>query len=309
MEQSKPLPTCLVLMGTYNGEKYLSEQINSILNQKDVKIYLKIADDRSTDNTVQILKNYKSIYSNFEFYINDVNKNFTYNFIDLLFSEKESKYDYYAFADQDDYWNENKIINAIKKIESSNKKNNRGCLYFSNQNVVDSSLNFIKKTYAKYPTVNNKYIYLCENIATGCTFVFDQKFKNHFCSYYPNNIYLHDNYMFLVSIFSANYIYDHEAYIDYRQHSNNQIGVKKDHTSIIRKFKNFKKLKNNQSILVQQLIKGFYDYINDNDKKQLFIIANYRLKITCKLKLLFSFKIRPKTNFLNHKIKILFNKY
>ena len=80
------MPTCLVLMCTYNGERFLREQIDSILAQRGVEVFIKAADDRSSDGTVQILEEYRSRNANFDYYVNSVNKNFTYNFIDLLFS-------------------------------------------------------------------------------------------------------------------------------------------------------------------------------------------------------------------------------
>ena len=91
----------LILMSTYNGEKYLSEQLNSLLLQENVNIKILIRDDGSTDNTHKILNFYSSNYPNISWYTGE-NKGPALSFMDLLFNAPES--DYYAFCDQDDVW-------------------------------------------------------------------------------------------------------------------------------------------------------------------------------------------------------------
>ena len=92
------LPKICVIMSTYNGEKYLKEQIDCILAQKDVEVTLHIFDDISKDSTVEIAKEYEKNNSNVFVHVNEKNKNFTYNFLDALFSFKDNQdFDYYAF--------------------------------------------------------------------------------------------------------------------------------------------------------------------------------------------------------------------
>ena len=130
---------CLVLLATYNGERYLREQIDSIFAQEGVEVEIAASDDCSTDGTQEILKEYAEKYPNFSFYVNKENKRFTYNFLDLFFSVKEKKFDYVAFADQDDFWLPNKLIEGIKKIEEVGETKH-GCLYSSNLVVVNEKL-------------------------------------------------------------------------------------------------------------------------------------------------------------------------
>ena len=114
------MKTVAILMGTYNGDKYLREQLDSIFKQKDVDITLFIDDDLSSDNTIDIIKEYAKNYRIY-WKVNEKNKNYTYNFLDLLFEVKDKNFDYFALSDQDDVWEEDKIISAINKLEQTNK--------------------------------------------------------------------------------------------------------------------------------------------------------------------------------------------
>lgn len=128
-----------VLMSTYNGEKYVAEQIDSILNQTYEDIRLYIRDDGSTDGTVEVLKRYAkeprvSVYEG---------KNVGYGPSFLRLLHKVSEGDYWAFSDQDDYWMPDKIERAVKTLadfdDSSDSK--LPLMYFHNFEVTDEELN------------------------------------------------------------------------------------------------------------------------------------------------------------------------
>ena len=298
--------TCLVLLCTYNGEKYLKEQLDSILAQTGVEIYIKVADDCSTDSTPQILEEYKLKYPNFDYYINQTNKGFTYNFLDLFFSVKDTEYDYYAFSDQDDFWLPEKIEKAMDTIQSR-PENEKGTLYCSNLVVVDSELNRIGMQEDDSVLKTNKNTYLFENIATGCTVVFDNKFKNHSAKYYPDNIKLHDYWFFLIAVYTADYIYDFNGYILYRQHGSNQIGTnKKKYT--FSNFKKFIKYKGGQSQLISELVNGYGSEISEEDMQNMLIVRDYKKKFSYKMKLMFKRKFKKRNRNLILKMKVLFNK-
>ena len=122
-----------VLMSTYNGKKFIREQIESILNQKgDYLIDLWVRDDGSTDGTQEILEEYAS-QKKLKMY-KGYNLGPALSFLDLL--KQCWDYDYYAFSDQDDYWNSDKIkigVNSLKEMSGLQ-------LYFANAELVDSNL-------------------------------------------------------------------------------------------------------------------------------------------------------------------------
>ena len=132
-------PSILVLMSTYNGELYLPEQIESIMQQKDVNVSLLIRDDGSKDNTENIVKQFQGKYPNRIDFYRGKNLGPAKSYLDLIKTAK--KYEYYAFADQDDYWEKEKLNRAISKIKDANNKN--GKVYLSSLHLVDKDLNHI----------------------------------------------------------------------------------------------------------------------------------------------------------------------
>ena len=104
--------TVAILMATYNGEKFISQQLESILAQKEVDVHLYVSDDASNDNTVEIIKDFSSRYpENFKKIFNVKFRSPSKNFLSL-FAKVPEIYDYYAFSDQDDVWFENKLKNS-----------------------------------------------------------------------------------------------------------------------------------------------------------------------------------------------------
>ena len=299
---------CLVLLCTYNGEKYLRAQIDSVIAQEGVDVFIKVSDDISNDNTIAILDEYIAKGAPLSYSINDKNKMFTYNFIDLLFANKNEEYDYYAFSDQDDVWLPNKLISAIKKIEEL-KENEKGTLYCSNLILVDKDLNKIGMMEDEsIITKTNKNTYLFENIATGCTVVFNHKFMKHATKYYPEGIHYHDYWVFMIAVYTAQYVYDFNAYINYRQHESNLVG-ENNGKSIKALWKKWKQSDGHQSVLAKQLLIGFKDDIDPEQLENITKLATYQKKFKYKMSFIFNKKYaNRKHNFLK-KIKVLFNKY
>ena len=300
-------PRVLVFLSTYNGEKYLPEQIDSIFNQKDVDVFLMATDDCSSDSTHELLQKYKKEHANFDYRINEVNKRFTYNFLDLFFDCKDRDYDYYAFADQDDVWLENKLVEAIKKIKE--KKSSKGVLYCSRLTTVDENLKEIEIQNQDFKYDESRYSPLSTNIATGCTVVMDRTFFKKATEYYPKDIYLHDYWFYLIANYVCDFVYDTNSYILYRQHGDNQIGFKKPN-GFKAKLKNFFK-KGNSYIphLCYELREGYKNDISEEDLKYISLMADYKKKFGCRLKLVFSRKVRRKRSNFFFKLKILFGKF
>ena len=102
MKVSPTEPLIAILMCTYNGERFIAEQIDSFLNQTHKNIALWVSDDGSTDGTMIILKKYQEKFPKGRFkIINGPGKGFVMNFLSLI-CHKDVKADYYAFSDQDD---------------------------------------------------------------------------------------------------------------------------------------------------------------------------------------------------------------
>lgn len=161
-------PSVLVLMSTYNGEAYVAEQIDSILNQKHVNVTLSIRDDGSTDNTYAILQDYASRHSNIMLQTGD-NIGYAASFWTLLL-QAPSNYSFYAFSDQDDIWDDTKLASAIYALEQHNEQYK---LYACALRVVDEQLNelYVNAFPRLKPTLGSA---ITRPRLSGCTMVFNQ---------------------------------------------------------------------------------------------------------------------------------------
>lgn len=130
-----------ILLSVYNGEKYLKEQIDSILSQTYKNFVLYIRDDGSQDKSIEILKYYASNFSNV---IVEFGKNVGYPECFYRLTDNYYVEDYYMFSDQDDYWLPNKIKSAVSSLNSKSDK--VPVCYYSSYNICDGDLNFIRQS-------------------------------------------------------------------------------------------------------------------------------------------------------------------
>ena len=213
----------VILMSAYNGEKYLREQLNSLLNQQDTDFSIEIRDDGSSDGTWDILCEFEKNYPNINITKGE-NLGYAKSFWTLLSNARKS--DYYAFCDQDDVWDSDKLKAAINALENENA--DIPLLYFSDVRVTDEKLNVISENMVEEMPISYAHS-LIKNIAPGCTYVFNDKarelLKKYDCDKY--GIDIHDwNVYRIISCFGK-VIFDKNTYMSYRQHGNNAIGAGK----------------------------------------------------------------------------------
>ena len=247
-----------VLVSTYNGEKYLREQLDSILKQKDVEVSLFIRDDGSSDDTKNILTEYSQKFSN-------VNIDFAENvgvgnsFMNLLYSVPDT-FDYYSLADQDDIWEDNKIIEAVKLLDGK-------LLYGSNQECVDKFGNSMGLRYGENTFIHLTPVSILEcNMIAGCTMVLTNKFfrlltdEEHRPTPSLLRNRIHDVWIAMVASLYDGIVYDCRSFIKYRQHENNVVGAK---SSFAKRLKErTKKIKhaeyrNGRSLLAKEIVEKF----------------------------------------------------
>lgn len=213
-----------VLMATYNGEKFLREQIESILKQSYSNIRLIISDDCSTDNTREILKEYEQKDDRIKVFFQEKNLGYVKNFEFLL---KQVENNYYMLSDQDDVWLPKKIEHAYKTI-----KENNSCMAFSDLIVVDENLNTLEESFLKYHKLHKKvqkfndfrrfYLYNC---VTGCTVIGKKEIIEEIVPIPLDTKYvIHDYWIALICEAKGKVAYIKEKDILYRQHGNNCVG-------------------------------------------------------------------------------------
>lgn len=217
---------CLVVLASFNGEKFIKEQIITILNQENVNVEIFIFDDLSTDGTIEVVNSINDF--RIKLFINKTNfGSAALNFFNAFKSipyDVISKFDFISLSDQDDLWFPDKLINAINLLDFNNAD-----LYFSNLYLWDQHKNKISLLNKCFKI--KKFDHLFEGGSAGCTYVlslkyfFDlnnsidlNKFKNWINFSHDWFIYFH------AKIMRINIIFDNKSYIKYRIHENNVHG-------------------------------------------------------------------------------------
>lgn len=218
-----------VLLSTYNGERYIREQINSVLNQEGVSVNLIVRDDGSADGTIDILKQYQD-KGLLNWYTGE-NLRPLGSFMHLLFNCATS--DYYAFCDQDDVWLPNKLLMSVQKMKQIEARFcGKPVLIHTDMYVVDSTLNVMNRSFWDFngirPDILNNFVDLsCFNGVNGCTILMNNNARNVIQSnYFPQKHFIHD-VMCTLLVAGNNGIIDYvdEPTMYYRQHDNNVVGA------------------------------------------------------------------------------------
>lgn len=279
----RKVPTVYVLMSTYNGERFVREQIESVLNQIDVDVQLIIRDDGSRDNTSKIISEICENKSNVIF-LQGKNIGVKKSFFELLKLCQEKR-GYFAFCDQDDIWNKDKLKNACDTMMNNEDDS---CLYYCAAMSVDEELNELGRTlddnHVPYEFMN----ILLKNCALGCTMVFNELLKDNLLKTNIDKVFykpLHDHWAYLVCCaIGGKIFFDSRVNMLYRQHSNNVVG---SHRKITTKIKEsaFWRNRNERYRYSCDLYNCYVNEIAEDNKKTLSLICNYKLSIKDRLKL------------------------
>ena len=217
------MPEITILMCTYNGSRFLEEQLISIENQTFKNWNIIVSDDKSIDKTVKILKEFQIKWGREKMQIvNGPGNGLSKNFLSLL-CNSSSKSSYYAFADQDDIWDPNKLTKGIEFLSKEEPSN--ALLYCSRTKLIDTKNNVIGNSplFSKKPSIFNA---LVQSIAGGNTMIFNRKTFEIVSRIGTNDkIVSHDWLIYLiVTSVSGKVNYDKWTSVFYRQHENNKIG-------------------------------------------------------------------------------------
>ena len=223
-----------ILLATYNGSKYLHEQLDSILSQSYGNINVIIRDDGSSDNTVMIIKEYEQKDNRIKLLNDNLgNLGFVRNFEELM---KNSTSEYLMFSDQDDIWYNNKVETSYTRIKAIEEINGKSCpiLVHTNSRIMNYETRtkslFISDC-AKNSSFENSFFNF---FVQGSTMLINGSLKREALPF-SKEVYLHDRYLHLIAEFIGVRAYIDMPTMDYRQHSNNEIGSR---VNIIDKIKN-----------------------------------------------------------------------
>jgi glycosyltransferase involved in cell wall biosynthesis len=208
---------------TFNGERFLQEQLNSFLVQTHQNWHLWVSDDGSQDQTLDILADFsrnhpgrvRSIYSG-------PARNHAANFLSLL-ARQEIEADYFSFADQDDIWDPSKLSHALNSLGAYD--DTKPLLYCGRTRIVDEANREIglSPLFRKPPSFANA---LVQSIGGGNTMVINNRARSLLCVSSATVPVSHDWWAYIVVMgCGGNVVYDLQPTLRYRQHNENVIGV------------------------------------------------------------------------------------
>lgn len=213
-----------ILLCTYNGSRFLEEQLDSFEKQTHTNWKIYVSDDGSSDQTIQILEKYCSKFGNGRLIIkNGPKKGFSRNFLSLI-NDRNIKAEYYAFSDQDDIWHEEKLARSLAAINNADQS--IPSLYCSRTRLINSSglpIGF-SPIFSRTPSFRNA---LVQSIAGANTMLINNASRDLLNRVTGDiSIVAHDWLTYLVVSGCGGFVfYDPVPTLDYRQHDQNVIGA------------------------------------------------------------------------------------
>ncbi|MEI6553902.1 MAG: glycosyltransferase family 2 protein [bacterium] len=208
-----------VVLATYNGERFLESLLVSLANQTRRPDHITLRDDGSTDRTIEIAKKWALQEHMSMTILTGPRLGPAKSFLTAIADDE--LFDYYCLADQDDVWLPQKIERSIGFVDSIPK--DTPCLYASRLAVVNESLEFIK--YSTIPRVVSFQNAVCENVLTGCTMTFNRSLAKLIIRHVPENVIMHDWWLYLLCSACGVVLFDSTHSILYRQHDSNTLGA------------------------------------------------------------------------------------
>ena len=271
-------------MSTYNGEKYVVQQLDSIFQSKKPEIGLYVRDDGSKDRTVEILKEY-GIEHNVQIEINPgQNVGSAKSFLAAL--RDCPKANYYAFCDQDDVWIDGKLSAAVEQIGITNQP----VLWCSDYQVTDSELNVMIPSALKQPVQDSMRAVFYNNVP-GCTMVFNWALMQELRKVNISNIRMHDIMAINVALITGKVIFDKTPYVLYRQHGDNVLGYGHKKIQIGKWIKEKLELIRNKedystAEYAKTVLSAFENQMNESEKKEYELISKMNGSLINRLKVL-----------------------
>lgn len=224
--ENHDVKTIHIVLATYNGEKYIRKQLDSLLENTYRDIYVEVCDDGSTDGTLEIVREYVEKYDCIGLHENESNLGYVMNFMEGI---RRSRSPYIMLCDQDDIWHGDKIEKTYERmlrLESETGKD-VPLMVFTDAMSFDSESGeelgaFHKSNHLDVKKVDTAHL-LMENKCIGCTVMLNASIRGYLKEL-PDEIRVHDWWLALICSHFGKISYLEETTLHYRQHSGNMIG-------------------------------------------------------------------------------------
>ncbi len=276
-----------VLMSTYNGEKFLGQLMESVLNQKNADIIFSIRDDGSTDRTIDLLKSYQD--ERISLSIGRENLKPARSFLKLLRDSAEA--DYYAYCDQDDVWDENKLNFAVKRLEGYE---NEPALFMHTYDVVDENLNLLYRRDMEFEKPMRMETTILFRTPSACTMVFNKKLRDIINLSDPENIRMHDYWTLLIADgIKAKIVTEDVSLMKYRIHGENSVGLERNYFLKVKKLLQSAVCRRNERMLQAKSLYDNYSGLFDEETNQTLLeVIHYKDSLKNKIAFLKDKKFR-----------------
>lgn len=271
------MSTIAILMSTYNGEKFLDKQLESISGQKcnhDIKLFIR--DDGSQDRTINIVDKWKEKIDICFRQGSNIGPALSFW---SLFVDKAIKADYYAFCDQDDIWDADKLQVAIAHLEKE------AHLYACNCRSIDAGDNILEEQRKKQkPDISAEKLFV-SGVTQGCAMVFTAKLREFICSKNISCVPMHDLIICLYALHFGGLIWDQEPHFSYRFHENNVIANKRRGTLAYRA-ETLKRWNKSQGMSMAKVADELLRNVDIEDKEErvfLEAIKKYKFSLQSKI--------------------------
>lgn len=298
----------IIVISTYNGAFYIEKQLDSIFSQRGINIEVLIRDDKSEDNTIQVIENYKKTHQlNTISIIKGNNLGFAKSFWTALSNSTDA--DYYAFADQDDIWKPDKLIKCINVMDDAHDIPQ---LSYCKMQRSDINMNALaEQVDVLRPEQLTKKLTLIKTYNYGAATVINKTAKNLVCRVWPEIDNLpHDMWVGILCYWFGKVHFVDEALYYWIRYDTSVTGEGTKITGIKYRLKQTLRKKSYPNVCLYLL--NFYgDLLNNEDKEFLLRIKNYKYNFRDKMKLFFDkdFKRTTFMGTISLKIGILFEWY
>lgn len=266
------LPLVSIALCTYNGGKYLPEQIRSLLDQTYPNIEIVIVDDNSSDNTHEVLKEFNNEV-NIRFYFNSSNLGFVKNFekaISLCQGE------YIALSDQDDIWKKEKIELLVNKVD-------KNILVYANSEIIDKTGNSLNKRLSSirnFVNGSDPIPFIFHNCIPGHTMMFHKRLIDYILPF-PSQLKFHDWWIAFVAASVGKILYIDECLVMYRQHEATNTDILKARKTKIKEVDKSLKLERITNDIIDKIaVFRDFKHLKPKDREVLTLMAEgYQLRI------------------------------